>query len=127
MRAVERHHTPTPEDIMEYLDGEGAASARDAIAAHLAVCVDCQAVAASQGEISAHAQAWTVDRAPASLTAPESQNRRWALPAWLAQPRWAALTLSAVGVTAILVVTTAITLKRDVARQRFEPVDATVP
>ena len=124
MRAVERQHTPTPEEIMEYLDGEGAASARDAIAAHLATCADCQAIAASQREISAHAQAWTVDRAPASLTAPELKKKRWTLPVgWLAQPRLAALTFSAVGVTAVLVVMTAVSLKHTASGGKT-PVDA---
>src|SRR5690348_9382528 len=103
MRAVERHHSPTPEELMEYLDGEGAASARDAIAAHLAVCADCQAVAASQREISEHAQAWMVERPPATLTAPEPRKRRWTLPdGWFARPRTAVLAFAAVGVTAAL-------------------------
>lgn len=98
---------------MEYLDGEGAAQAREAIAAHLATCADCQAIAASQREISAHAQAWTVDRAPASLTAPEPRRNRWMLPVgWLAQPRAAALTFSAVGVTVVLIAMTAFSVKR---------------
>ena len=38
-------HSPTPEDIMEYLDGEGTPASRDAIAAHLATCDACQAIA----------------------------------------------------------------------------------
>ncbi len=123
MRAVERHHSPTPEDIMEYLDGEGAASARDAIAAHLATCADCQAVAASQREISAHAQAWSVDRAPGSLTAPEPQRKRWFLPiGWLARPR-AALTLATVGGTVVLVTMTAVSVRRTASGGRT-PVDA---
>ena len=109
---------------MEYLDGEGAAQAREAIAAHLATCADCQAIAASQREISAHAQAWTVDRAPASLTAPEPRRNRWILPVgWLTQPRAAALAFSAVGVTAVLVAMTAFSVKRTGSAGKA-PIDA---
>ena len=120
MRAVEHQHSPTPEDIMEYLDGEGAASARDVIATHLAVCPDCQAVAASQREISAHAQAWTVDRAPASLTAPQPRKTRWTLPArWWPRPRPAVLTLSALVVTAALILVVEMNVKPTVSLSRM--------
>lgn len=69
-------HSPTPEDIMEYLDGEGAAASRDAIAAHLATCAACQAIAAEQRGISDHARAWTVAPAPPSLRAPAAPRAR---------------------------------------------------
>jgi len=46
MRAVDQIHSPTPEEIMEYLDGEGTAASRDVIAAHLAACAACRSVAA---------------------------------------------------------------------------------
>ena len=65
--SAEHTHSPTPEEIMEYVDGEGAAAARAAIGAHLASCAACQAIAAEQRGISEHAQAWTVGSAPASL------------------------------------------------------------
>jgi hypothetical protein len=68
--SAEFTHSPTPEEIMEYLDGEGQAASRDAIAAHLATCGTCQAVATDLRAVSAHAQAWTVTSAPASLQAP---------------------------------------------------------
>lgn len=70
--SAEYTHSPTPEEIMEYLDGEGTAASRDAIAAHLATCGTCQAAAADMSSVSAHAQAWTVNAAPASLQAPPS-------------------------------------------------------
>lgn len=68
--SAEFTHSPTPEEIMEYLDGEGAAASRDTIAAHLATCVTCQAVADDLRAVSAHTQAWSVSSAPASLQAP---------------------------------------------------------
>ena len=70
--SAEYTHSPTPEEIMEYLDGEGTAASRDAIAAHLATCGTCEAAAADMSSVSAHAQAWTVNAAPASLQAPPS-------------------------------------------------------
>src|SRR5688572_16394123 len=70
--SAEFTHSPTPEAIMEYLDGEGTPATRESIAAHLATCGTCQAVAADLRGVSAHTQAWTVDSAPASLQAPRS-------------------------------------------------------
>jgi hypothetical protein len=70
--SAEFTHSPTPEAIMEYLDGEGTPATREAIAGHLATCGTCQAVAADLRGVSAHTQAWTVDSAPASLQAPRS-------------------------------------------------------
>ena len=67
MPAVEPTHTPTPEEIMEYLDGEGTDAARATIGAHLASCAASQAIAAEQRGISEHVQAWTVTRPPESL------------------------------------------------------------
>ena len=98
---------------MEYLDGEGAASARETIAAHLATCADCQAIAADQRDLSAQTQAWTVDRPPASLTPPAPWKKLWVFPmGWFAQPRAAALTFSAAAVTIVLVVMTGFSVKR---------------
>ena len=55
---------------MEYVDGEGTAAARDAIAVHLAGCAACQAIAAGQRAISDHARTWTVGSPPDSLRPP---------------------------------------------------------
>jgi len=74
--SAEFTHSPTPEEIMEYLDGEGAAASRDAIAAHLATCGACQAVAADLRGVSSQAQAWSVNPAPASLQAPPQAGGR---------------------------------------------------
>jgi hypothetical protein len=70
MPAAEHTHSPTPEEIMEYVDGEGTAASREAIGAHLASCAACRAVAAEQRSLSDAARAWTVDAPPASLHLP---------------------------------------------------------
>ena len=95
--SAEHIHSPTPEEIMEYLDGEGTAASRASIAAHLASCAACQAIAAEQRGISEHAQAWTVAPAPASLQPPARPRARVLLPligAWRPS-RWAGAGLAA--------------------------------
>ena len=76
MPADEQIHTPTPEEIMEYLDGEGTDAARATIGTHLAGCAACQAIAAEQRGLSENAQAWTVHGAPDSLQPPADTRGR---------------------------------------------------
>src|SRR5262249_36318216 len=95
-------HSPTPEDLMEYLDGEGTASTRAAIEAHVATCAACQAFAAGQKGLSRELGAWQVAQAPDTLGAAALARPRWTLPAWLRQPRAAALALS--GAAAVVIV-----------------------
>jgi hypothetical protein len=69
--AAETFHSPTPEEIMEYVDGEGTPAARAGIEAHLATCPSCQALAAGQRVLSRDVAAWNVAPAPDSLRAPQ--------------------------------------------------------
>jgi hypothetical protein len=64
---------------MEYLDGEGTASSRAAVAAHLAACAACQAFVADQQGLSRELGAWHVPPAPETLRAPAAAAppRRW--------------------------------------------------
>lgn len=78
MRAADRFHSPTPEELMEYVDGEGTPAARAAIEAHLATCGACQALVADQQRLTGTMQAWQVAAPPASLQAPQPGSvRRW--------------------------------------------------
>lgn len=70
MAAADHIHSPTPEEIMEYLDGEGTAAARAGIEAHLADCGACQVLASEHRRLSEDVSAWQVDPAPASLQPP---------------------------------------------------------
>jgi hypothetical protein len=76
MRSADRFHSPTPEDVMEYLDGEGSAASRAAIEAHLASCAACQHLVAEQRRLSSDVHAWTVPPAPGSLQPPAPVGSR---------------------------------------------------
>ena len=118
MRATDHTHSPTPEDIMEYVDGEGSAASRDHIAAHLATCADCQEIAAEQRGISEHARAWTVPPAPDSLRPSEksTQSRVARVLAFRPPARWILAGLSTAAAVLLIVPFT--------TRQRPLPVGA---
>jgi predicted anti-sigma-YlaC factor YlaD len=82
--AADYTHSPTPEEIMEYLDGEGTAAARATIGAHLAGCATCKAIASEQRGISEAAGAWSIAPAPSSLRLPAAPRARVLAPvmAW---------------------------------------------
>jgi Domain of unknown function (DUF4349)/Putative zinc-finger len=79
--AAETFHSPTPEELMEYVDGEGTPAARAGIEAHLATCPSCQTLAGEQRRLSRDVGAWRVAPAPESLHAPQAGEprltRRW--------------------------------------------------
>src|SRR5258708_39680075 len=70
MPAAEYTHSPTPEEVMEYVDGEGTAASRATIGAHLATCATCKAIVSEQRGLSEDVRAWSVVPAPPSLRAP---------------------------------------------------------
>src|SRR5262245_23862824 len=80
--AAELFHSPSPEELMEYVDGEGSPEARAGIEAHLATCPSCQALAAGQRVLSRDVAAWTVAPAPDSLRAPHAAAPAVARPWW---------------------------------------------
>src|SRR5258708_29875946 len=81
MAAANYTHSPTPEEVMEYVDGEGTAASRATIPAHLASCATCQAIVSEQRGLSEQARAWTVDPAPPSLRVPVTLPGRSLSPA----------------------------------------------
>jgi hypothetical protein len=120
MAAADYTHSPTPEEIMEYVDGEGTAASRTGIEAHLAHCAACQVLASEQRRLSADVRAWHVDDAPASLRAPAPRRPRilaMRFPGW-ASPR---LTVAAVGV---VVVVAAIAIRAPLRREPALAVEA---
>lgn len=73
MPADSHPHSPTPEDIMAYLDGETPPEARAAIEAHLRACKECEMVADSFRRVTERAADWTVEPSPASMRMPEGR------------------------------------------------------
>ena len=68
-------HSPTPEELMAYLDGElSAAAARD-VSTHLAGCERCQQLTDGLRDASRETRAWQVEDAPLSLRLPEETPR----------------------------------------------------
>ena len=134
MRATDERalHQPTPEELMEYLDGEGGRAARQAIAAHLPACASCRSIVAEYRDLADRAHAWTVDVPPASLRPPRvADNRRAFLPPWLLRPRLALLTLSAAAAGLVIVAMSVGEFKRRapaiVAKSESAPIDAVSP
>jgi hypothetical protein len=84
--AAETFHSPTPEELMEYVDGEGTPASRASIQAHLATCPACQARAAGQRGLSRELSAWQVTPAPDTLHAPEPGEQVVARPWWRPTP-----------------------------------------
>ena len=61
MRAVDQQHWPTPEELMEYVDGEGMPATRREIESHLAGCAACRGIVDEQHGLTQRMQAWTTD------------------------------------------------------------------
>src|SRR4051812_17541917 len=107
MAAADNTHSPTAEDIMEFLDGEGTAASRTAIEAHLAGCAACQAIASEHRQLSLETNAWAVEPAPASLHAPRPPRRRLfgvSVPPWFPMRTAAGLALVATVLVGIVVI-----------------------
>lgn len=60
-------HAFEPEEIMAYLDGELEPQRAAALAAHLELCADCQAIAAGLRRVSNQLIAWEVEAFPRRL------------------------------------------------------------
>jgi hypothetical protein len=85
MPADSHPHSPTPEEIMAYLDGETPPESRAIVEAHLAACQECEMVADSFRRVSQRAAEWAVEPSPASMRMPEgpiARPQRGRLLAW---------------------------------------------
>ena len=97
MPADSHPHSPTPEEIMAYLDGETPPESRPAIETHLAGCKECEMVADSFRRVSQRAAEWTVEPSPAAMGVPEGPLARPHRPRLLA---WRPSRLVLAGLTA---------------------------
>src|SRR5579859_6382543 len=113
MPATDRLHSPTPEDLMAYLDGEAPAGAGQDIQSHLANCSECQAVVADLRGVSREVNAWAVVDAPDALRSPHVPGAtRWTLPAFSWRPAYLTLSLGTVAVTVFLGLSTLVRLPK---------------
>jgi len=104
MPAADYRHSPTPEEVMEYLDGEGSIAARNAIAAHLAECDTCQVLAGVLRGVSREMDTWRVEPAPSTLRGPlpaATRRRGTHLLGWRV-PRAAVVALGAAAVLIVI-------------------------
>src|SRR5262245_36615653 len=111
--AAEHFHSPTPEELMEYIDGEGTTASRATIQAHLATCPACQALAAGQRDLSRDLAAWPVAPAPDTLREPQAGGR-----VVIARPWWrpAPYVMAGLSVACVILVIASFQGGRSVAR-----------
>jgi uncharacterized protein DUF4349/putative zinc finger protein len=104
MTATEHPHSPTPEEVMAWLDGEGTAESRAAIQAHLTTCQGCQAMVSDMRGVGDQLAAWVLDEAPQSFHPPVPPERRpfWSIVVHSRPLRFAALSFAAVAVLFIV-------------------------
>ena len=105
MAVTDRVHSPTPEELMAFLDGESPADARAGIQAHLDGCAECQAVVADLRGVSTQLNRWSLEDAPVALRPPRMQRSTgWTLRAFSWRPAYLFVSLGAVAATVALVI-----------------------
>src|SRR5262249_4646794 len=108
MPAIDRVHSPTPEELMAYLDGESPANARNEIEIHVTACAECRQVISDLGGVNRTMAAWQPENAPATLRPPRvARAIGWTLPAFSWRPGYLVMSVTGVVATALLVVTLA--------------------
>jgi len=105
MPAADRVHSPTPEALMAFLDGESPVQERAAIEAHVADCVECRRVINDLRGVTHAMTSWAAEDAPATLRPPrvEAPARTLRLPAFSWRPSYLVLTFGGAAVTLVLV------------------------
>jgi len=126
MPATERVHSPTPEELMAFLDGETSALERTAIETHIVACAECRQVISDLGGVDRAMTAWQPENVPATLRPPRVvRASRWTPPAFSWRPGYSVIAFGGAVVTMALVVSLSTTVKR--ARAVKPEVVAAVP
>ena len=85
MTAIE--HPLSPDELMEYLDGELTVEQAAAVQAHVATCVGCQRLSAELRAVSRDLARWQVEGPPATFEAPKAApgatDGSWSRFGWL--------------------------------------------
>src|SRR6516165_4434983 len=131
MQATDRVHSPTPEDLMAYLDGETTADRRAAIETHVGACADCRRAIAELRGVTQAMSAWEPEPAPAALRPPRAPRANgWALRPFSWRPGYLAISLGGAVVIVLLVGDLAISPVREGGRfsqPAGQPVDQLSP
>jgi hypothetical protein len=105
MPATDHVHSPTPEELMAFLDGESAADARAAIEAHVVACAECRQVISDLGGLNRAVTAWQLERVPSTLRPPRMLRQTgWSLRQISWRPAYLVLPVGAVAAILVLVV-----------------------
>ena len=85
MTAIE--HPLSPDELMEYLDGELTVEQAAAVQAHVATCTGCQRLSAELRAVSRDLARWQVEGPPATFEAPKAApgptDGSWSRFGWL--------------------------------------------
>jgi hypothetical protein len=84
--AVTNNHSPTPEEVMAYLDGEASEADHDRIEAHVAACDECRGLIDDLRHVSREAAVWSVGDPPATLRPKHSISAKPRMLAWFSRP-----------------------------------------
>src|SRR5262245_38984157 len=108
MAATDGVPSPTPEELMAFLDGESPADARASIEAHVVACAECRQVISDLGGVNRAVAAWQLENAPATLRPPRMPRASAMSPsrvpgAFSWRPAYLAMALGGVAVTVFLV------------------------
>jgi hypothetical protein len=104
MPATDRVHSPTPEELMAYLDGETPADSRVVIETHIGACADCRRTIAELRGVTHAMTAWEPEAAPATLRPPRAPRANsWTLRAFSWRPGYMAIAFGGAAATVLLV------------------------
>lgn len=105
MTATDRVHSPTPEELMAFLDGETPLDGQAAIETHIAGCPECRGTISELRGVSRALSVWEPESAPVTIRAPRARSAKgWSLPAFSWRPGYVTLSLTGATFTALLVV-----------------------
>ena len=104
MAVTNRTHSPTPEELMAFADGESPAEARPAIEAHVASCEECRRLIGNLRGVNRATALWAVEEAPSALQPPRiRRSRSWAMRPLSWRPGYVVISAGGIAAIALLV------------------------
>ena len=109
------NHSPTPEEVMAFLDGEALHGDRERIQAHIDACEGCRALVDDLRSVSRNVAAWQVEDVPETLRPRDPMPVVVPARRWFSQP-WQVGLATAAGLTLIAYVFVPVTSQSKRAR-----------